>query len=135
MQSPEFFLRHNTQGEINIHNLILGNLKVNRLIFGTIKGIVVAIYFLIIPIIYERLIWAQNMLDSCAIPIPDFSLISFYLLMATVIWALPGGKTGELLEFVGGWVFFMLVLEPKNKKVFLVSSNSKIINKIREEGI
>lgn len=42
---PEFFAKNNSQGETNLHNLVVGGTKINKLIFGLFLTICVVIYF------------------------------------------------------------------------------------------
>lgn len=124
--SPDYFIQHNSQREINIHNLIINEVRINRVIFGTIRGIVVAFYFLIIPIIFARMNKFRNLINNFAIPIPSFSLVLFYSALAMIVYTIPSQKKGEVLEFLGGWVFFMLVLSPKNKYIFDSNGNHSL---------
>lgn len=50
IQSSEYFLKNNAQGETNIHNLVVNGVKINKLVFSTILIAVLAIYLVIIPI-------------------------------------------------------------------------------------
>src|SRR6266508_56095 len=34
-KAPEFFQQHNAQREMNLHNLVVRGVKINRLVFGT----------------------------------------------------------------------------------------------------
>ena len=36
IKSSEYFLKHNAQGETNIHNLVVNGVKINKLVFSTI---------------------------------------------------------------------------------------------------
>ena len=49
IESSEFFMKHNAQREINIHNLIVNGKKINKIIFGTLLGVCIGAYFLILP--------------------------------------------------------------------------------------
>ena len=60
IESPKFFKTYNSQQETNLHNLIIGEFKTNRVIFGTGLGIMVATYFLIIPYFYRKKIPVQK---------------------------------------------------------------------------
>jgi hypothetical protein len=46
IESSEFFVKHNAQREINIHNLIVNGKKINKIIFGTSLGVCIGAYFL-----------------------------------------------------------------------------------------
>jgi hypothetical protein len=53
IESPDWFIRHNKQGETNLHNLIIYGVSVNKLIFGKILGILIGMYLLAAPLLYR----------------------------------------------------------------------------------
>lgn len=116
--SPEFFRIYNTQGETNLHNLKFGNTKINKVIFGTFLGIVIGFYFLILPVLYKKLIKVRKFLNKIAIPIPKNLHIVAYLILAGLAYMIPGHKKGEILEFGGCWIFYLMTLEPLNRDRF-----------------
>lgn len=118
VQSPEFFAKYNSQGETNLHNLYFGDFSVNKRIFGLFLGIVVAVYVLILPALYRRVAAVRTMVNSLAMPLPRFVHILFYLLLFVVSSLMPSGKKGEILEFGGCALFFMITLAPVNQRIF-----------------
>ncbi len=118
IKSPEFFLKYNTQGEFNFHNLRFGNFKVNRYIFGTFLGILVGIYFLILPILYQKVEKIKELINKFALPMPQLYHIVAYLILAALVNMIDGGKKGEILEFGGCWIFLLMFFEPLNREIF-----------------
>lgn len=116
--TPAFFLKYNTQGEFSLHNLRFGGFKVNRYIFGTFLGILIGIYFLIIPIFYRKTKWMKEKIDSLALPMPKVYHIIAYLILFGLVQMIPSGKKGELLEFGGSWIFLLMFFEPLNREIF-----------------
>ena len=80
-ESPQFFKQYNTQMEFNLHNLKFGETKINKLVFGLILGIIVGIYFLILPVLYRKVKKVKEFIDSFAIPIPKNLHILVYILL------------------------------------------------------
>lgn len=117
-KSPAFFMKYNTQMETNLHNLKFGGTKLNKLVFGLMLGAIIGIYFLILPILYRKVEKVQKFVDSVALPIPKTFHIVAYLLLALCVKFIPTPKKGEILEFGGCWIFFMMILEPYNRKLF-----------------
>lgn len=115
---PAFFQQHNAQGETNLHNLIVNGVKINKLIFGLILGICVAFYFLILPVLYRKIELVKKLIDKFAIPIPRYIHIVAYLALFGLVQLIPGHKHGEVLEFGGCWIFFLMILEPYNRELF-----------------
>ncbi len=118
IHSSHFFQVHNAQGETNIHNLVIGGKKINKLIFGTLLGICVAFYFLVLPYLYRRGEWVKSFVDRWALPIPQVRHIIMYLLLFALCSIIPSGKKGEILEFGGTFIFFILLLFPYNREIF-----------------
>ncbi|MBT3586766.1 MAG: hypothetical protein HN509_17780 [Halobacteriovoraceae bacterium] len=117
-KSPQFFLIYNTQGEFNFHNLRFGGFKINRYIFGTLLGILVGIYFLILPVLYQKIQKVKLLIDKWAIPLPRYYHILAYLLLALLVNFIEGGKKGEILELGGCWIFMLMFFEPFNREIF-----------------
>jgi hypothetical protein len=114
----EFFQTNNAQGETNLHNLIIKGKSVNKLLFGTILGILIAIYFLVLPLLYVRVERAKSLINQYAIALPHWWHVVFYLVLMGMIQVAQGHRTGELVEFAGAWIFVMVLLVPLNKEVF-----------------
>ncbi len=115
---PEFFQKYNTQGETNFHNLYFGNFKVNKVIFGTLLGIIIVFYFLVLPTLYKKFEGVKVKVDSWALPLPRFYHIIAYLVLAVLVEAIAGGKKGEILEFGGSWIVLLMLFEPYNRNIF-----------------
>ncbi len=116
--SPAFFHQYNTQGETNLHNLAFGGTKLNKLVFGLILGICIAFYFLVLPFLYRKFPKVKSLVDRFALPIPKGFHIIAYLILAGLAELIPGHKKGEILEFGGCWIFYMMTLEPFNRERF-----------------
>ncbi len=117
-QTPEFFQKYNSQGEMNFHNLRFGGLKINKLIFGTFLGIGIVFYFLILPFIYRKKEAVKNFVDSWALPLPRIYHILAYVSLAVIAELIAGGKKGEILEFGGSWIVLLMIFEPYNREIF-----------------
>lgn len=124
-KTPEFFLKYNTQGEFNFHNLRFGGgtptdkgFRVNRIIFGTGLGIAVAIYFLILPVLYRKKESVKSLINRLALPLPRNYHILAYLLLFGLVQLIPTPKKGEILEFGGCWIFLLMMFEPLNREIF-----------------
>lgn len=123
-KSPQFFIDYNTQGEFNFHNLRFGKtatskgFRVNRIIFGTGLGIMVAIYFLIFPVLYRKKEAFKNFINRFALPLPRNYHIIAYLILFGLVQLIPTPKKGEILEFGGCWIFLLMMFEPLNREIF-----------------
>src|SRR5690606_13912445 len=48
VESSEFFQKHNAQGETNLHNMVVGTTKINKLIFSQLMVVSISFYLLIL---------------------------------------------------------------------------------------
>lgn len=115
---PEFFAKNNSQGETNLHNLVVGGTKINKLVFGLFLTICVVIYFLILPVLYRKVEKIKELVDKFAVPIPKNTHIVAYLTLFGLSQLIVGHKPGEILEFGGCWIFYLMILEPFNRPIF-----------------
>jgi hypothetical protein len=113
VKSSDFFLKNNSQGETNFHNLVVSGKKLNKIIFGTLLGIVIGFYFLI-----RKVAKVKKLIDSMAIPLPKYFHIAAYLLLVVITELIAGGKKGEILEFGGVWIFVLMSIRPFNREIF-----------------
>lgn len=118
INSPHFFIEHNSQQELNVHNLILSGVKINKLFFGTLLGIAVATYLLILPFMYKKGMFINDWVNKLAIPVPRYRHTIAYALLFFICEMIPSGKSGEMLEFGGCFIFVLILWFPQNKQLF-----------------
>jgi len=120
IESPAWFLEHNRQQETNIHNLMIYNVNINKLVFGKILGVFIAIYLLVIPALYHFKEKSRNFLNRYAIPVArNYQILLF--VFVTVLLQLhisKATKVGELLEFGNCFLFLLVLLHPRNMEIF-----------------
>lgn len=118
--SPEFFLAHNGQSETNLHNLIVADVSVNKLIFGKLLAILAVAYLVPLPVLYRRSPTARRWVNRHALPIPRVHHVWLALAMAAVIETGTRSKMGEILEFTLTSLVVMILLNPLNLPVFRI---------------
>jgi multisubunit Na+/H+ antiporter MnhE subunit len=119
--SPDFFIKYNSQGETNLHNLVVDGVKINKLIFGLILGIVVASYLVFLPILYKFFAPIRRFANRLAIPVPRLHHVIGYVLIFILYELTFSPKHGELLEFGGCMMFLIIVYRPKNHEIFQIT--------------
>jgi len=115
VHSGEFFQELNSQGETNLHNLKINGVKINKLIFGKLLGLGLLIYFLILPVLYKKVAWAKALIQKVGLAIPRNIHIYFFLAVALLAELSGASKKGELTEFAGALIFFLIFLKPENE--------------------
>ena len=118
VESSEFFIENNAQGETNLHNLVVGEKKINKIIFSQLLFLVMFIYLIITPILFRKYKWFKDLANKFAVPIVKWHhTIAF--LVATVFVALnPASRKWEVYELAFGAIFFLIFLGPLNKGIF-----------------
>jgi len=119
IKSPEWFLKHNAQGETNVHNLVICGVKLNRLVFGKMLAMILGIYLLLVPLVYrinERL---KRTVNRWRIPVAQNYQVLLFIVLAIVIRLHLGlsKKVEELLEFSGCYIIFLVVTHPYNHEI------------------
>lgn len=117
IQSSEYFKENNAQGETNLHNMMVGGVKVNRII-TVVLFLAMIIYLLVIPILHNKSAWWRSFLNRSAVPVARLYQIIAFGLMAAAAQLIPDGKNAELLECGAALIFFLIILFPVNKEIF-----------------
>ncbi|MBA2330179.1 MAG: hypothetical protein H0V91_11230 [Flavisolibacter sp.] len=123
LQSPEYFQKHNTQGETNFHNLVLGGVRINRWIFSFLLIFVMSIYIIVVPLLYKRKKWMQNFVRYFGIPLPKTYQIISFILMFLASEMMNHEKRAELVEFGTAFLLFLVVAYPLNKEDFVLKED------------
>ena len=71
LETTEYFKENNDQEELNFHNLKIGDIKINKLIFGLGLTIALLLYMVILPFVYTRWTWAGKLIDQWGVPVPQ----------------------------------------------------------------
>lgn len=117
-ETGEYFMERNAQNETNLHNLVVGDTKINKLIFSQLLSIVMVIYLLVIPLIYRRVRWVKNLMDRFAVPVIYGHHALVFILLTLTIVAIPAERKWEVYELGFGMIFFLIFLNPYNKSIF-----------------
>ncbi|MCW3075071.1 MAG: hypothetical protein JWP69_2140 [Flaviaesturariibacter sp.] len=120
IQSPDYFKENNAQGETNIHNLIIGGQKLNRIIFTIVLAIALCVYIVVIPFLYRRKQWMRRTVDYFGIPLPQPYQIIAFLAMFALVQLIPHmGKRDEISEEGTALLLFLIIAFPLNKQTFI----------------
>jgi hypothetical protein len=117
-ESSEYFAQNNAQQETNLHNMVVGETKINKLIFSKILVIVLIIYLVILPIIYRKIKVIKNLTNSFAVPVVQWTHTFAFIVFTVLLAFMPSGKKPEIHELALGVIFFLIFINPFNNKVF-----------------
>ncbi len=119
VESSEFFLEHNAQGETNLHNLVVGDTKLNKLIFAKGMALVFLVYLFIVTPLYNRKPAFRRLVDRFAIPIPEWRQVAAIIILLIITQGLTdSSKKGEMLEFGAPLLVLAIFLFPRNRELF-----------------
>jgi hypothetical protein len=123
VESSEFFKANNLQAETNLHNLVVGETKINKLIFGTLLGLIFTFYLAVLSPLYHSSVWVKQWVDIFGIPIPKIYQTLGYILVVLFVEVLvkffsDTGRRGELTEFAAIYMVLLNVTFPRNGAVF-----------------
>ena len=118
IETPEFFQRHNIQHEMNLHNLVVKGVKINRLVFGTGLLIAVVAYCAILPWGYRRWRWLRQIADTLAVPVPRTRHVVWYAVLAVGAVLTPSKFRWEVMELISATMFFLIATFPFNAEAF-----------------
>jgi len=118
IKSSAFFVKNNTQHEMNFHNLVLDGVKVNKVVFSI--GLIAAlfVYLGIVPIVYQKSLPIKKFIDRSGVPVARVYQVIAFLLLFILTSLLRHEKNSEMLECGAASLFFLIVLFPKNKYIF-----------------
>ncbi len=126
VESTEFFVKNNAQGEINLHNLVVNDTKINKVIFGRGIGIMLLLYLFVLIPLYKKKAGVRKVVDNLAIPIAqNYQVAAYIILLVLVQGLMASSKKGEMLEFAGSIIFLLNVAYPYNKALFETRRTSK----------
>lgn len=111
---PEFFLQNNAQGETNIHNLVVGDVKLVKTVFGSGLSLVILLYLLVLPLLYARVGLVARIADRLAIPVADKRHMILALTATVLIAAVQMATKWESYEFVFSLMTVSIFLRPRN---------------------
>ena len=119
VESSKFFVENNAQGEMNLHNLVVNDTKINKLIFGRGIGIMLLLYLVVLIPLYKRKEAVKRVVDKLAIPIAqNYQVVAYITLLIVVQVLMASSKKGEMLEFAGSIIFLLNVVFPYNRSIF-----------------
>ena len=116
IQSGQFFLENNMQGETNLHNLVVGNTNLNILIFSNLMFLVLVIYFVFSRLLVAKVDFVRKLVNSFRVPLPKYHQIVVFLFLNLMLLIFDVMKISELHELTFAFIFFLIFLYPAKLK-------------------
>lgn len=118
LKTPEYFAKNNAQHETNLHNLVVNGVKINKLVFSILLIGALAIFLLLVPVVYKKVASIRRFLDKSAVPVARVYQIIAFLVLFAIVSLLKHEKNAELLECGAALIFYLIVRFPQNKEIF-----------------
>ncbi|MDG3583620.1 hypothetical protein [Galbibacter pacificus] len=118
IESGEYFLQHNAQKETNLHNLVVGDTKINKIIFSQLLMIGMVVYLLAVPLMYRKMGWVKNLADKFAVPVVKWHQTIAFIAATVAVALIPADRKWEVYELAFGLIFFLIFLYPLNGYLF-----------------
>ena len=118
IESSEYFLENNAQGETNLHNMVVGGTKINKLIFSQLLTVVLVIYLIITPFLYRKYEWVKNLANQFAVPIVQWYQTIYFLAGTVLLAFIPSNRKWEIYELAFSVIFLLIFLNPFNKSIY-----------------
>jgi len=112
LESGEFFLKHNKQEEINIHNLVVAGKSINMIIFSRLVILALLFYFIVFPLLVRKPGFIRNLVARFGLPLPSVRHIIIMGVSTVLIAVIAMAKGSELNELAFSVIFFMIFLNP-----------------------
>ncbi len=118
VESSDYFIENNAQGETNLHNIIVDGKKVNKIIFSQLLTIILVIYLIITPFLFRKYESIKKLANTFAVPIVRWHhTIAFLFTTGTLVF-MGSDRKWELYELAFGVIFFLIFLNPFNKNIY-----------------
>ena len=116
IETNEYFLEKNYQGEINLHNLEVGGVDINKLIFSKLLFIGLIGYFILMPLLAYKVKAIRELVIDFGVPMPRLHHIAMLLITNIgIITIINMKKESELHELALTGIFFLVFLNPAKK--------------------
>jgi hypothetical protein len=114
VETPEFFAEHNAQGETNFHNLRIGGVNVNKLVFSQLLTVGTVAFLVVLPALYGWRPAFARLVDRWAVPVPRWRHVALALVGVGVGSLIPSISRWELTETVMVIVLVLALVWPVN---------------------
>ncbi|WP_297771518.1 hypothetical protein [uncultured Roseovarius sp.] len=115
-ETTEFFAENNYQGETNLHNLMVGEHRLARTLFGNVLTTVLLLYLVALPLLWSRVALVRRLSDALFIPVPGPRHAAAALIGSLVIAVLDVPRKWEVYELVFAILATSIFLLPQNRE-------------------
>lgn len=119
IETPEWLAEKNKQSEMNLHNLVIGGVSINKLVFSKLLGVVLLVYLIVIPLLHRKNPGLARTIDALGIPLPrTWHVIVWISVLIVTETLVATTKRGELREVLLCTILFVQLLRPLNHWIY-----------------
>ena len=122
VESSQYFIENNAQGETNLHNLVVEDTKINKLIFSQLLTVVLVIYLIIAPFLYRKFDWVKKLANKFAVPIVQWHHTISFLTGTVLLLFISSSRKWEIYELAFSVIFLLIFIKPFNKEIYSANS-------------
>ena len=122
VESSQYFIENNAQGETNLHNLVVEDTKINKLIFSQLLTVVLVIYLIIAPFLYRKFDWVKKLANKFAVPIVQWHHTISFLTGTVLLLFISSNRKWEIYELAFSVIFLLIFINPFNKEIYAANS-------------
>jgi len=122
VESSQYFIENNAQGETNLHNLVVEDTKINKLIFSQLLTVVLVIYLIITPFLYRKFDWVKKLANKFAVPIVQWHHTIAFLSGTILLLFISSNRKWEIYELAFSVIFLLIFIKPFNKEIYEANS-------------
>ncbi len=116
IETPPFFNENNLQSETNIHNLMIGGFKLNKLIFTNGLFFIFSFYFLVTPYLYNSSNNLKSLINRFSIVIPKYSQSAIFIISTIIIYIFDHYRISEIWECLFAFTMLITSINPLNRQ-------------------
>ncbi len=110
LQTSEFFNQHNRQGEMNLHNMVVGGVNIHKVILLKLIFIVAITHNLILPALALKFPSVRTRVEALGLYLPPLAVsVSYFVLLALSQVLFDHPRRGEFGEAFGAVHYFSTV--------------------------
>ncbi len=122
IESSDFFMANNYQGETNLHNLVIGDIHLAEEVFGNALSLILLSYLVVLPLVYPIAGWARVFCKALAVPVPPKHMAALALIWTGFVASIPLARNWEVYEFAFPVFALLIFLNPVNRERFFPQS-------------
>ena len=119
IETPAPLKQYNKQQELNIHNLKLGGISFNQVIFGWLLFLGLALYLLLLPWLAARYEQVRGWVDQLGLPLATrLQALAFLPVLILPQQLLASKESDELAEVCGAMLLVAVFCYARNRSIY-----------------